>query len=297
LVWYWGKEGFCHKSSGKSGLLFEAKSANQLIISDNTWKISQHLAYGNSVAPFPNFRLPEHNVRYDARVGSEVWIKENFEDGQWKNAEVLAKAGEKPWGELWKRPFKNWFDSGLIAYKNSITEGTKGNKILMKFPRNLTVTPYFKIEASEGMLIDIRTDNYFGGSEPNVWTEYITKRGIQEFETPAVMNGHEVIYSFPEGVKVLDLKYCETRFDADFVGRFSSNDPFWEKLWNKSLYTMNVNMRDAIQDPDRERAQWWGDAVIILEEIFYSSDVPTQAAIRREWQLWQVWRMKVNVKL
>lgn len=290
LVWYWGKEGFCHKSSGKSGLLFEAKTANQLIISDNTWKISQHLAYSNSFAPFPNFRLPEHNVHYDARVESEVWVKENFEDAQWKNAEILVKAGEKPWGELWKRPFKNWFDSGLIDYKNTISEETKGNKILMKLPRNLSITPYFKIDAPEGLLIDIRTDNYYGGSEPNVRTEYITKRGIQEFETPAVMNGHEVIYSFPAGVKVLELKYRETRFDANFVGKFTSNDPFWEKLWNKSLYTMNVNMRDAIQDPDRERAQWWGDAVIILEEIFYSSDVPTQAAIRKsisnllEWQ-------------
>jgi alpha-L-rhamnosidase len=290
LVWYWGKEGFCHKSSGKSGLLFEAKTANQLIISDNTWKISQHLAYGNSFAPFPNFRLPEHNVRYDARVGNEVWIKENFEDTQWKNAEILAKAGEKPWGELWKRPFKNWFDSGLIEYKSTVLEGTKDDKITMKLPRNLTITPYFKIEAPVGLLIDIRTDNYYGGSEPNVRTEYITKAGIQEFETPAVMNGHEVIYSFPEGVKVLKLKYRETRFDANFVGKFTSNDPFWGKLWNKSLYTMNVNMRDGIQDPDRERAQWWGDAVIILEEIFYSSDVPTQAAIRKsisnllEWQ-------------
>jgi hypothetical protein len=290
LVWYWGKEGFCHKSSGKSGLLFEAKLANQLIVSDNTWKISQHLAYGNSVGPFPNFRLPEHNVRYDARVGDEDWIKENFEDTQWKNAEILAKAGEKPWGALWKRPFKNWFDSGLINFKNSVSEGIKEGKITMKLPRNLIVTPYFKIDAPEGLLIDIRTDNYYGGSEPNVRTEYITKNGTQDFETPAVMNGHEVIYSFPEGVKVLELKYRETRFDADYVGKFTANDPFWEKLWNKSLYTMNVNMRDAIQDPDRERAQWWGDAVIILEEIFYSSDVPTQAAIRKsisnllEWQ-------------
>lgn len=53
---------------------------------------------------------------------------------------------------------------------------------------------------------------------------------------------------------------------------------------------MDVNMRDAIQDPDRERAQWWGDAVIILEEIFYGLDVKSQAAIRKsisnllEWQ-------------
>ena len=36
---------------------------------------------------------------------------------------------------------------------------------------------------------------------------------------------------------------------------------------------MNLNMRDAIQDPDRERSQWWGDAVIVSGEIFYACDL------------------------
>lgn len=36
----------------------------------------------------------------------------------------------------------------------------------------------------------------------------------------------------------------------------------------KALNTMNLNMRDGIQDPDRERSQWWGDATIVIGEIF-----------------------------
>ena len=35
---------------------------------------------------------------------------------------------------------------------------------------------------------------------------------------------------------------------------------------------MNLNMRDAIQDADRERSQWWGDAVTVSGEILYSCD-------------------------
>jgi alpha-L-rhamnosidase len=288
LVWYWGKDGFCHKSSGKSGLLFELTTDRQTIVSDAYWKMTPHLAYQKGQAPFPNFRLPEHNIRYDARLDSEDWVIPTYVDTQWPHASVLAAAGAAPWNRLWKRPFGLWRDSGLIPYQNPTT--AQGGTLKMKLPLNLTVTPYFKIDAPAGLLIDIRTDNYKGGSEPNVRTEYITKAGLQEFETPAYMNGHEVVYSFPPGVKVLDLRYRETRFNTNYVGYFRTNDPFWERLWQKSLYTMNVNMRDAIQDPDRERAQWWGDAVIILEEIFYSCDSTAYPAIQKaisnllEWQ-------------
>ena len=49
LVWYWGKEGFCHKSSGKAGLLFEAAIDNKIITSNAEWKTAQHLSYQNTV--------------------------------------------------------------------------------------------------------------------------------------------------------------------------------------------------------------------------------------------------------
>ena len=47
-------------------------------------------------------------------------------------------------------------------------------------------------------------DNYEGGSERNVRAEYITREGEQEYESYGWMNGHEVYYIIPEGVKVLD---------------------------------------------------------------------------------------------
>jgi hypothetical protein len=289
LLWYWGKQGFCHNSSGRAGLLFEASLDKQVIISDNNWKVEKHLSFRSSTGQQPNYRLPEFNIHYDARYDSEDWIQSWFDDTNWTQAAVIAIAGEAPWNQLWKRPIPLWKNSGLIAYENKLIENKNG-KVVMHLPLNLTITPYFKIEAPAGLLIDIRTDNYLGGSEPNIRTEYVTRTGIQEFETPAYMNGHQVIYTFPKEVKVLELKYRETRYNTIYVGSFKSNDSFLNTLWQKSLNTMNVNMRDAIQDPDRERAQWWGDAVIILEEIFYTCDSNGISAIKKsisnllEWQ-------------
>lgn len=289
LMWYWGKQGFCHNSSGKAGLLFEADIDHQIVVSNSNWKIEKHLSYRNGTGQQPNYRLPEFNIHYDARYDNENWTQPAFNDTHWTNAAVIGKAQEAPWNQLWKRPIPLWYNSGLKPYKNKWMRDSDG-KINMELPLNITVTPYFKIEAPAGLLIDIRTDNYLGGSEPNVRTEYVTKNGVQEFETPAYMNGHRVIYSFPQQVKIIDLQYRETRYNTNYVGYFNSSDSFYNKLWQKSLNTMNVNMRDAIQDPDRERAQWWGDAVIILEEIFYSCDSNGIPAIKKsisnllEWQ-------------
>jgi alpha-L-rhamnosidase len=288
LVWYWGKDGFSHKSSGKAGLLFETDLGSSKIISDTSWKIQQHLAYQNTTSTQPNFRLSEHNIRYNANVDNEEWIKQNYNDSSWKNAQIITKANAAPWNALWKRPLPQWHNSGLVNYTYQKLDS---GKLVAHLPKNISVTPYIKINAPAGLLIDIRTDNYNGGNAQNVRTEYITKAGIQEFESPAYFTGHQVIYTIPEGVEVIEAKYRETKYNAKVVGSFSSNDNFYNKLWEKSATTLNVNMRDGIFDsPERERAQWWGDIVIVLEEMFYSYDADALPLIKKsisnllEWQ-------------
>ena len=135
------------------------------------------------------------------------------------------------------------------------------------------MNPYIKLKAKAGRLIDIRTDNYRGGGTPNVYAEYITKSGIQEFEAWGWMNGHQVLYTIPKDVEVLELKFRETGYDTELAGSFSCEEQFYNKLWDKSLRTLYITMRDTYMDcPDRERAQWWGDVVNELGEAFYSLD-------------------------
>jgi hypothetical protein len=143
------------------------------------------------------------------------------------------------------------------------------------------VSPYLKIKAPAGLKIDLRMDNYKVGTEYTYRAEYLTREGVQEFESLHYLNGHSMIYEIPAGVEILDLRYRETRYDTDFTGSFECDDPFLNTLWLKCRTTMNVNLRDCIQDPDRERAQWWGDAVIVLGEMFYSCDTRSHALIRK----------------
>ena len=54
LAWYWGKDGFSHKSSGKPGLLFELDAAGSQVCSDSSWRVRVHPAYGTASGPQPN---------------------------------------------------------------------------------------------------------------------------------------------------------------------------------------------------------------------------------------------------
>lgn len=275
LAWYWGRHGFSHNSSGQHGLYLDMDTGSGTVSTDRTWKVRRYPAYRKSAPPYPNYRLPEFNIHFDAREDIGDWIQPGYDDSGWSNATELGNPPVEPWGGLYDRMIPQWSDSGLIAYSDApeFPMVSNGDPVVVSLPYNAMVTPYFKIRAEAGQLIDLRMDNYIGGSEYNIRSEYVTRDGEQAFEALAWMNGHKVIYSFPEGIEILDLKYRETAFDAPIRGSFFCDNPQLNELWKRSLRTLLVCMRDTYYDcPDRERAQWWGDAVIEIGQTFYALD-------------------------
>ena len=78
-----------------------------------------------------------------------------------------------------------------------------GKAIRCRLPFNKQITPYFQVECDAGQVIEVGTDNPHNA----IHAHYTTKEGRQAFESLAWMNGHQVIYQIPAGVKVLGLKY------------------------------------------------------------------------------------------
>ncbi|MBQ1996624.1 MAG: glycoside hydrolase, partial [Clostridia bacterium] len=155
-------------------------------------------------------------------------------------------------------------------YENYSVNKLFGEKITVDIPYNAQLTPYLKITAPAGKKIRITTENTATGA---VSTTYITKEGEQEFETPGWFNGEHITYKIPKGVTVISLKYRETGYNSAFSGDFRCDDEFLNSLWQKSLRTLYVTMRDNFMDcPDRERAQWWGDVTSEMIMTMYSMD-------------------------
>lgn len=284
LVWYWGKDGFSHNDSGKGGLLFQCELGTTKVHSDISWKVLANPAYMvDSSCEQPNYRLPEHNVIFDARNTIAGWMRTDYDDSFWMHAVEKGIPPIEPWSHLWKRSIPQWKDFGLKDYVNSneIITSMEGT-VVAKLPYNAQITPYIKLEAPAGLTIDMRTENYFVYDVPSVRAEYITKNGIQEYESLGWMNGHEVHYKIPKGVKILELKYRETGYDTELVGEYKCNDIFLNQLWKKCVRTLYVTMRDSYMDcPDRERAQWWGDVVIELGKTFYTFDSKSHELVKK----------------
>ncbi len=272
LVWYWGKDtSFSNTDSGKAGFLFEAGP----IVSDQSWLVCRNRAYGNDPGKKqPNYRLPESNIYYDARKEIGDWTSPGFDDSTWENASEYGAGGCAPWGELFPRGIPLLKDYGLKDYENADVFVGKTfpsrTKITLDIPYNAQVTPYLKIDAPAGKTVRITTENTAIGA---VRDAYITKDGEQAFEALGWFNGAHITYVIPAGVTVLALKYRETGYDTAFAGRFECENEDLNVLWQKSLRTLYVTMRDNYMDcPDRERAQWWGDVTNEMAMSMYALD-------------------------
>ncbi|WP_255585601.1 alpha-L-rhamnosidase C-terminal domain-containing protein [Bacteroides sp. K03] len=283
LVWYFGKNGFSHKSSGKAGLIFKVKDDKLDIISNSEWLCKVHPAYGNTGKPYPNYRLPESNIHFDARYDITGWQTEDCRKYAFENARELGDWGVGPWNKLVKRPIPFWKDFGIKPLEMQRIPGNDKDTIIARFPYNMQMTPVLDVTDTQGgSLISISTDHSVAGGAENVRAEYVTKRGKQTYESLGWMNGHKLILVLPKSVTVNALSYRETGYDTEPIGSFSCDNEFYMRFWEKALRTLYVNMRDTYFDcPDRERAQWWGDVVLLMGESFYTYS-PTAHALMKK---------------
>lgn len=269
LVWYFGRNGFSHADSGTAGLLFEARAAGLEIISDNTWEATVYRAYGSAGEPEANYRLPESNLRFDARRDIVGWRSPSA-PRLGRAMELPAIVGGAPFGKLVKRPIPMWKCSGLKEYPDV---RRSGDTLVCSLPYNAQFTPYLKVKSLAGRTIRMLTDHCRVGLDKTqcLWAEYVTKDGVQEHESLGWLNGDKMFYIMPSDVEVLDVKYRETGYDTEITGSFECDDPLLNEYWRKAVRTLYVCMRDTYMDcPDRERAQWWGDEVNELGMAFRS---------------------------
>lgn len=289
LVWHFGKEGFSHKSSGRSGLFFELPG---LLVSDTTWHCRLHPAYGTCGDPQPNYRLPESNLRFDARRDMPGWQTAACETQGFVTAAALGGEGSAPWGRFVPRPVPQWKDFGVRRAAFVRRAGDGCDTLVARLPYNMQFTPVVELTDPEGgRTVGILTDHTFSGGAVNLRAEYVTRSGRQRYESPGWLSGEELRLVVPRGVEVHGIAWRETGYAAEPAGHFSCGDAFVMRFWQKALRTLYVNMRDTFFDcPDRERAQWWGDVVVLMGECFYTYSSSVHALMRKamlELAAWQ----------
>lgn len=266
LVWYFGREGFSHKDSGQFGFYLE----NRRFVSDSTWRIAQYDAYQGTDGIQGNWRFPESNVRYDARLAIEDWTSPDFDDSQWSFASERGVRGVAPWNELAHRIIPQ-FKTFPLHKTTDFTQ--QGDTVQIPLPYNMQYHAYLKVKAPAGRLIAINPDNLATLNDTPLRGEYITREGVQSYLHLPFLSGHAIELVLEPGVELLEVGYMESGYDTELDGVLEIDDPLLNRYIDKAKRTLYVNMRDTYYDcPDRERAQWIGDGVILSEEAFYLAD-------------------------
>ena len=280
LQWYFGKEGFSHNSSGTAGMIFEMNAGGTLITSDTTWRMVTNTAFQTaSVVAQPNFRLPETSLRYDMQLDLGAWTNSSYNDSGWAAPTDLGAVGGTPFGNLWRRPLPFWKNTDLANFVS--TNVSNGTNWTCQLPFNMRFTMWLDVSnATPGQVITIQTDANAGGENP-LSHEYVTGAGRQSFEMPAWVNGNYAYLTIPTNVTVHGLKYRPHQSDTEVLGSFDCSDASLVTLWNKGVNTLGVNMHDTWSDcPDRERANWIGDATVDLGQTPYVFDPRAELTTR-----------------
>ncbi|MBP8091084.1 MAG: hypothetical protein KAY43_08185, partial [Phocaeicola sp.] len=130
LVWFFGRNGFSHKSSGCPGLYFDLSVGNDHFESNESWLTKIHPAYYIPSGDTPNFRLPESNVGFDARKDLSDWTSTSFDDSSWSHA-TATSTDNAGWGNFVKRPIPYWKDLGEKTY---VSIKASSGSIVCKLP-------------------------------------------------------------------------------------------------------------------------------------------------------------------
>ncbi len=269
----------------QAGLIFELDAGGTTICSDSSWKAARHTGYKNRVtagADYPGYSqssmLAERNVYFDARDDLGDFMAEGYNDSEWEDATPVSKAGDLPFGDLYSAMIQPIRFQDIVDFSNSAdyvgTPLTQDTTLVLDLPGNIQFTPYFELEAPAGKKLTLYTDTYTDKQElPNFKDTYVTAEGTQRYENYPWRSGSKLIIEAEAGVTFTRLGYRASGFNGEQVGSFTSSDPGLDQLWQESLNTLAICMRDTYMDcPERERGPYMGDASNEIDAALYSYD-------------------------
>ncbi len=269
----------------QAGLIFEMDARGVPVYSDGSWKAARHTGYKNRVtagADYPGYNqssmLAERNVYFDARDDLGEFMAEGYDDSQWEDATLVSKAGDIPFGDLYSAMIDPIKFEEITDFANSADYVdkalTQDTTLVLELPGNIQFTPYFELEAPAGKRLTFYTDTYTDKQDmPNFKDTYVTAEGAQRYENYPWRSGSRLIIEAEAGVTFTRLGYRSSGFNGEQAGSFVSSDAGLNQLWQESLSTLAICMRDTYMDcPERERGPYMGDASNQIDAALYSYD-------------------------
>ena len=273
-VWYWGNGGRNNSAFPVAGVLFACEELN--VYSDENTESGELQAYYDTQGEAPSYLYGGYNIGFDA----------NRDLVDYKKSKIVGEYAAEPFGIPEKRPIPMFrFGENVKAEYRK-----EGNRYFVKLPYAMQFSPYFKVRARGGEVIDIRSDRYFvhggPGDTESVYRgqryEYICRTGEQEYSGYNYIFGESILFTMGEGVEVIELGYRESGYDCDIRDLPKTEDALLNRLLEKCARTLKVCMRENFMDcPDRERGQWIGDVSVQSPQVFLCLSESAQLLLKK----------------
>jgi alpha-L-rhamnosidase len=204
---------------------------------------------------------------YDARMELKGWSESDYNDKDWKNAELVDKPGEqlvsqpnesiKIMEELTPiavneiRPGVFIFDMGqnMVGWVELFVKGNKGDKVTLRFAEILNDDGSLLLDNIRGAKV---TDTYIlKGNEDEKWEPKFTYHGFRFVE----------MIGYPGVPELLSIK-GKVVYDAiETTGSFTCSNPLINSIYKNAYWGIRGNYRSIPTDcPQRdERQGWLGD--------------------------------------
>ena len=270
-VWYFGNGGRNNVRCERAGLIFACEELG--LYSDKRTLCEKETAYYDTQTETPSYLYGGHNTAYNAKKKAFSLSPMNTCATE---AVEIGKMGDAPWGDLLQRtvPLFYFGERVACAYQK------QDEKYVVDLPYAMQCSPYIKISAEGGEVIDIRSDRFYVNGGPGDFNqykghraEYVCQTGEQEFEPFDWYFGEKLYFTIPQSVKVIELGYRESGYACKITGSFACNDDALNRLFTKCARTLQICMRENFMDcPDRERGQWIGDVSVQAPQVIYLLD-------------------------
>ena len=227
----------------QAGLLFEMQAGDTLVKSDSSFKTIRIDAYRNKITGGKEYdaytqssMLAERNVFYDARKEIGDYKKLEFDDSSWESAKAVAKAGNLPFGDLYKAPTKPIKFHEIADFSNANEYVGKTLKedttLALSLPTDIQFSWYIDIEAEAGKKLVFYTDSYkYNDGLQSFKDTYVTKDGQQSYENYPWRSGYTLFIDAPAGIKFNKLAYRMSEFNGELMSPFTSSDSNLDILW------------------------------------------------------------------
>ena len=284
-VCYFGRGGNASIDSGHGGLLFDLIGDGSLLCcSDNSVKAKRLTSYKNESMlreNYPNHPmnsfLAEHDIYFDARESVDFY-KSDFDDSSWEKAVILGSSGYLPFGDTYLSDVPP-FDFDDEIKDMTLLSGTLDEKTTQKttftfaLEENMQFLPFFEITAPEGSHVSFYTNTKDTQNLESFYDDYIAREGRQSYLQYYWRSGYEFILNVDKGVTVHRAGYIRTRYHSQKTGVFTSDEERLNTLYQKSMNTLDICMRDSYMDcPERERSPYSGDGANQIAETMYALD-------------------------